>query len=279
MNAMTDWVDLKQDVDTGIETIRAHFTGHAYDPHWHDSYLIGVTEQGVQQFSCRRQRHTSLPGKTFLLEPGEIHDGDTVHEGGFTYRMLYLPPDWLSKQLAQLFEHQPDNYQLSISDTLTDSMPLALAVSQAFLTLHLQEPRVLRDGSLDRMLELMTEHLSWRKTVSLDGMNPGIALRTQEFLHANLSNDIGMQDIAMAIESDRFRLTRQFKKAFGLPPHAYLIQLRLVEARRLLMLGMQPADVATELCFADQSHLGRWFKRAYRLTPTAYQRSCTKLPD
>ena len=26
------WVDLAQDEDTGIETIRAHFRGHAYDP-------------------------------------------------------------------------------------------------------------------------------------------------------------------------------------------------------------------------------------------------------
>lgn len=129
------------------------------------------------------------------------------------------------------------------------------------------------------MLELMTEHLSWRKAMPLADMEPGLALRTQEFLHASLSQDIGMQDIAQAIDTDRFRLTRQFKKAFGIPPHAYLIQLRLVEARRLLKLGMQPAEVATELCFADQSHLGRWFKRAYRLTPTAYQRSCTKLPD
>ena len=40
MNAQS-WVDLKQDADTGIEVIRAHFEGHAYDPHWHDSYLIG----------------------------------------------------------------------------------------------------------------------------------------------------------------------------------------------------------------------------------------------
>ncbi len=33
-----DWLELRQHADTGIETIRAHFEGHAYDPHWHDSY-------------------------------------------------------------------------------------------------------------------------------------------------------------------------------------------------------------------------------------------------
>ncbi|MFO6372548.1 AraC family ligand binding domain-containing protein, partial [Pseudomonas aeruginosa] len=52
-----DWIDLARDAETGIETLRAHFEGHAYDPHWHDSYLIGYTEIGVQQFNCRRRRH------------------------------------------------------------------------------------------------------------------------------------------------------------------------------------------------------------------------------
>ena len=87
-----NWIDLAQDADTGIETLRAHFKGHAYDPHWHDTYLIGFTETGVQQFRCRQARNVSTPGKVFFLEPGEIHDGDAPTAGGFTYRMLYLDP-------------------------------------------------------------------------------------------------------------------------------------------------------------------------------------------
>jgi len=31
--------------------------------------------------------------------------------------------------------------------------------------------------------------------------------------------------------------------------------------------------------FADQSHLGRWFRRAYGLTPAAYRDLCTNVPD
>lgn len=40
---MKDWLELRQHADTGIETIKAHFEGHAFDPHWHDSYLVGIT--------------------------------------------------------------------------------------------------------------------------------------------------------------------------------------------------------------------------------------------
>jgi AraC-like DNA-binding protein len=39
----------------------------------------------------------------------------------------------------------------------------------------------------------------------------------------------------------------------------------------MLAAGMQPVEVASRLGFADQSHLGRWFVRAYGITPGAYQ--------
>ncbi|MEK6291998.1 MAG: helix-turn-helix domain-containing protein, partial [Paraburkholderia tropica] len=54
---------------------------------------------------------------------------------------------------------------------------------------------------------------------------------------------------------------------------------RLRAARRLLAAGRTPAQVAAEVGFADQSHLGRWFRRAYRMTPAAYRRMCTNVPD
>lgn len=60
-----DWLELRQHADTGIETIKAHFEGHAFDPHWHDSYLVGITLSGTQQFHCRRERHHSQPGDAF----------------------------------------------------------------------------------------------------------------------------------------------------------------------------------------------------------------------
>ena len=88
-----------------------------------------------------------------------------------------------------------------------------------------------------------------------------------------------MDELAVACGVDRFRLTRAFKSAFGLPPHAYLVQLRLARARHLLAKGEQPADMAIALGFADQSHLGRWFVRAYGLTPAAYRKRCSNLPD
>ncbi|PWE43751.1 AraC family transcriptional regulator [Pseudomonas prosekii] len=274
-----NWIDLAQDADTGIETLRAHFQGHAYDPHWHDSYLVGVTEQGVQQFNCRRARHQSTPGKVFLLEPGDIHDGDAPTEDGFTYRMLYLDPQWLERELAALFDNAPLNSQLSFANTLTADPRLAQATSQAFQTLHGGELKIVRQTALDGLLERLTSHLHWRTRYSQDPRLPLVAQKAREYLHANAHLDIGLDQLAMVTGVGRFRLTRAFKAAYGLAPHAYLVQLRLSKARRLLASGAQPAAVAMELGFADQSHMGRWFVRAYGLTPAMYRKRCSNLPD
>jgi AraC-like DNA-binding protein len=274
-----NWLDLAQDADTGIETLRAHFEGHAYDPHWHDSYLVGVTEQGVQQFNCRRARHQSTPGKVFLLEPGDIHDGEAPTEDGFTYRMLYLDPQWLQRELTTLFDNAPDNSQLSFANTLASDSRLAQATSLAFETLHRGELKIVRQTALDTLLERLTSHLHWRTRDSDDPRLPRVAQKAREYLHANAQYNIGLDQLAAATGVDRFRLTRAFKAAYGIAPHAYLVQLRLATARRMLARGEQPASVAMTLGFSDQSHLGRWFVRAYGLTPALYRKRCSNLPD
>ena len=278
MNAQS-WVDLKQDADTGIEVIRAHFEGHAYDPHWHDSYLIGFTEQGVQQFHCRRALFSSVPGQTFFIEPGDIHDGHAPTPGGFTYSTLYLEPAWLARALPALFEQAPADCLPGVPRTQPDDPGLLPCIANALQALNDNEPRMVRDAALDALLERISRSLHWRQRLPGNPQIPRVALRARDYLHAHFHQNIGLDELARVCGVDRFRLSRAFKAAFGIAPHGYLIQLRLVRARRLLALGKAPADVASDLGFADQSHLGRWFRRANGLTPGAYRSRCTKLQD
>jgi len=273
-----NWVRVGRDADSGIETIRAHFEGHAYDPHWHDTYAVGVTGQGVQRFHVGRVRHESVPGRAMLLEPGQVHDGVGPVPGGFTYRLLYLDPGWLRDQMGRLFAQIPDTFELSFAATLCDDRRVTGAIATAFEALQEGEMRLVRQTAVDRLLARLTDHARWRTAADRTPLEPSPARRARDYLHAHLTEDPGLDDLAAAAGVDRFRLSRSFKAAFGVPPHAYLVQLRLVRARRLLAAGWSPADTAAAVGFADQSHLGRWFRRAYAMTP-AYYRRRTKLPD
>jgi AraC-like DNA-binding protein len=63
---------------------------------------------------------------------------------------------------------------------------------------------------------------------------------------------------------------RAFGQEFGLPPHAYHVQLRLAAACEFLAQGARIANVAHDCGFADQSHLSRKFREAYGLAPATW---------
>lgn len=102
------------------------------------------------------------------------------------------------------------------------------------------------------------------------GSEGGKMERVREYISANFRRDISIDDLSSAVGLTRFHLMRSFRTVYGLPPHSYVNQLRLIEAKRRLRHGVPPAEVATEVGFYDQSHLTRMFKRAYDLTPGAF---------
>jgi AraC-like DNA-binding protein len=105
------------------------------------------------------------------------------------------------------------------------------------------------------------------------------ASRIRDCLHADPSVAIDLSTLAKRIGISRFRILRVFKRRYGLPPHAYQLQLRLGLARRGLREGLRPAEVAAEYGFVDQSHLTRHFKRLVGVTPAQYARVSIKADD
>lgn len=66
---------------------------------------------------------------------------------------------------------------------------------------------------------------------------------------------------------------RRFAREMGMTPHAYRLAHRATEARSLLRKNSPPAAVAYECGFADQSHLGRVFRKNFGTTPATYRRA------
>lgn len=237
---------------------------------------MGVTDQGFQEFRCRRRLHTSTPGRVISIEPGEVHDGHSPLAGGFTYSMLYLPQLLVSRLLVSLPARRASG-ALGFAATLRDDAELARTV-RATLGAFRGEGRLARDLWLDRLLLRLAGRQPGPREKSSEPI-PRAVRRARDVLHARVADDLGVDELAAAVGLDRFQLSRAFRRHLGLSPHGYQVQLRLKIARRLLSAGWSPAAAAAEVGFADQSHLGRWFRRAYRVTPAAYRSACTNVPD
>lgn len=273
-----DWFEFARDARSGTEAVRARFHAHAYDPHFHDQVLIGVTEQGVQQFRCRREVHRSTPGRMIFMEPGETHDGEATAADGFTYAMLYFDPAWLQQSGSLYAGRQTGETVFHFPRTLDDDAALAQAVRRARRQIASADSRMACDAALDHVVALLAQRFAGAPADKPDRA-PRVAKLAREAMDAGFDGDLGLEELALAAGTDRFRLSRAFSAAYGLSPHAYLVQRRLNRARVLLSRGETPAAVAAATGFADQSHLGRWFRRAFGMTPAAYRRVCTNLPD
>ena len=110
-------------------------------------------------------------------------------------------------------------------------------IAEAFQALQSRDLRIVRQAALDALLAKLARHLAWRPRLDSDPRMPLVALRARDYLHAHMEQDLGLDELAWASGVDRFRLSRAFKAAFGIAPHAYLVQLRLARARQLLASG------------------------------------------
>ena len=66
--------------------------------------------------------------------------------------------------------------------------------------------------------------------------------------------------------------SRQFTRKVGIPTCGYRLVSRLNEARDRLRGDIPIAELAAELGFADQCHFGRYFRRAFGVSPDAYRK-------
>jgi AraC-like DNA-binding protein len=103
--------------------------------------------------------------------------------------------------------------------------------------------------------------------------------RAIELLRAQLAETVTLDDLAAHAGLDKFHLCRAFRAQVGLPPYAYLTQLRVLRAKELLAAGVKPTDLAPRVGLYDQSQLHRHFRRIVGTTPAQYARSVQRPGD
>ena len=104
------------------------------------------------------------------------------------------------------------------------------------------------------------------------GLGRRALARVEDFLRENLSLSPGMVELAALVNVSPRHFGRLFKATTGLSPHAFMNELRVERARRLLAEGeLSVAAVASEVGFSNPSHFAAFFRRATGHAPRTFR--------
>jgi AraC-like DNA-binding protein len=257
----------------GVDLLRARYVTHRYGRHSHETYTFGIIEAGIEEFEYGGSMLRAGAGAVALLDPDIVHTGQAGTPAGWSYRVLYPQVSVVTDVAAEL--GWPPG---------TPRFPQTVLYDPATAALVRSAHRAAEDGDdLASSTLLRTALAGLLRAHAAGGPDAGGRPRpprrapvavgaVRDLLHERLADPPTLAELAATTELSQFALLRAFRAEMGLPPHAYLNQLRIRRARLLLDDGVPAANVAAEVGFADQAHLTRHFKRVVGVPPAAYQR-------
>jgi transcriptional regulator GlxA family with amidase domain len=97
-------------------------------------------------------------------------------------------------------------------------------------------------------------------------------LRAKDLADARYSEPLDVEDLAAAAGLSRAHFSREFRKAFGESPHAYLLTRRLERAAALLRgTDRSVLDICLAVGLRSVGSFTTSFTRTYGRSPTAYR--------
>jgi AraC-like DNA-binding protein len=243
-----------------VEVFGASFRRFRYARHSHECYAFGAIEEGAMRFWHGGTEHVAAAGEIIALNPGAVHDGRPETVEGCRYRMLYVERSTIEDLIPR-------------SDALTGPVlrdpQLARGISR--FTRSSAEPLAEQSGFAEVLYHLFARYGAPPLAERPAALERECVARAKSCMMERMGEPLHLAEVAAAAQLSTFYFLRTFKRATGMPPHAYLNQIRLERARELLRAGEPPAQVALATGFADQSHLTRRFKGAFGLTPSQYR--------
>jgi AraC-like DNA-binding protein len=259
-----------------IELVHGVSKSYSLLRHFHEELELGIRQGDGWQFNYRGTTY-SVPSNTLVVtQSGEAHHADATSDRDCTFRGLRVGIDLLQQvamevagreaavpcfSMPLVHDHDFNTQIIQVQQALEHSIS---QLEQQTLVLGLLAQLILRCADNPPCLAKLGEE---RQPVD----------RVRVYLEDHHNQEISLEQLAQVANLSSFHLNRSFSKMFGMPPHAYQIQVRILHAKRLLRKEGSIEKVAIETGFASQSHFGSHFKRLVCVTPRQYMQDSKNL--
>lgn len=240
--------------------------------HLHHTWQIAWSPNAGGEHWVRGAVRVMPPRSISIIAPGEVHapgQGTWVDDPA-SFMMAYLTERLFDDVVSDLQGRARGTPSFG-SGVIHNDPRLSHLFARAHQWSLSDEPLAHDCAWLAFVTRLMTLHADSGHAMPPGAREPRAVHAVMEVLRNRPTSRITLTDLARLVNITPARLCRAFKHHVGVPPHAYQLRLRIEEAKRLLVKGRPVADIAAATGFADQSHLGRHFKRIVGLAPSRYK--------
>ncbi len=265
----------KLNIFDNMELLSATYVNQKFPIHSHDTYCIGILEEGSQILSFSNNNFIVPSNSVILINPNEAHANYAMDENGWKYKMMYVNSDVLKYVSSFYGKSKYANIRFE-QYILQDDFTFGLIKS--FFNLYKRNPLRDLEQELGRILtRLICDHatdIEEQEQMCQNSIND-----LKHLLNEKFATKINLDDISSTLGISKFKVIRAFKKSTGMTPFSYVIQKRVEMAKKLISQNMKLSQVALESGFYDQSHFSKYFKSYVGVTPISYFQSCNILQD
>jgi AraC-like DNA-binding protein len=265
-------------------------TGDDRDPmHWHDHLEIALVLEGSGAFRFGQRSLRAEPGDVFFIDNSQPHVALAAAGSSLRLLLILFRPELIARpgcsgfDLAYLAPFRVD--ERTASPRICGTSALAAEVAAVLHELRAMcgrgdaAERHLVDATLRRALALVNRHHgadpatppSRTGADRRDQIRPVLA-----YVDRHCRESITLDEVAGVIHVSSSRVRHVFKDVTGVSFKDYLTQVRVAEAKRLLLAGDEPvAEVARRVSYTNLHQFYKVFHRSCAMSPAAYRRYYT----
>lgn len=255
-----------------VELKRGNRTYQNYKNHMHDELSIGMIIEGSTSVVFPQETIEFVKGDGIIIPPTLSHRCTPNDIDTWCFDMLYIHPSFYSEAMS--FEavakvNDPSGIQAFLN-------LLELQVEQDYIEeqlIELLESLYKQQFDDSQEAGVSKTRLSQEEMGVSEDQELLIGEQLRTYIAQHYLEKMTLDELAKEFHIKKFAMIRNFRKQYNTTPLAYQLQLKMVQAKKLLMEQTPVLDVCYELGFYDQAHFTREFKKMNGLTPNAYRES------
>ncbi|XPV67802.1 MAG: AraC family transcriptional regulator [Halarcobacter sp.] len=233
-----------------------------FSKHFHDTYTIGITHQGLFKSVNENKAILSYKNSTRIINPGEVHGGNSK---SWKYTNFYPSLELISDIYQQIFFEK----KIPIfKEHIIEDIYLYKLLLDFFVSTYKNQDSMIIETNMITALSYLIKNYTLTKIDEPEFYNKKILKDSIEYIKDSLETNISLDTLASNSNLSKYHFLRVFRNSIGITPHQYILIQKIEKSKELILKGMNLNEVAYSTGFNDQSHFIRNFKRIYGYVPS-----------